>query len=337
MGVNGNLILSDDSAGAYFGCASIDFSTHSHVKFPSLSKIPGSEEGEHSHIYGPRDLRFFPGMALGSITPDFTYNSEKGAHAITLELDSNLLGLKDVSRPNVYVNGGPYFVQIAPDDCVKTLAWYSGGSDAKKAAIVECSVGLGKAILCGPHVEYDAVELDNDAKSVIASEETRCCLSRIIPALMVSNAARGILMKKLVERLGLSVDTALEEKARFSVSETPIYAIPLTQSAAITSDKLVKAGPTKDTHGSWVARLVDRDHTFQSMEENTLDLVICESPNALLPLTSFDIPKFALKWTELYASLAESQMGSYLLFKKPFGSYLMYADVASSTQTILEK
>jgi biotin--protein ligase len=187
-------------------------------------------------------------MALGSITPDFTYNSEKGAHAIALELDSDLLGLQDTLRPKVYVNGGPYFVQIAPDDCVKTLAWYSGGNDTRKPAIVECEVGLGKAILCGPHVEYDAEELDKDAKSAIASEETRRYLSRIVPSLLNSNTARGILMKKLLERLGLTLNSVSEESSLSNMRETPIYSIPLTQTATTTSDKLKKAGRTKDTN-----------------------------------------------------------------------------------------
>jgi hypothetical protein len=276
-------------------------------------------------------------MALGSITPDFTYNSEFGAQTISLELDSDSLGMERAKKPSVYVNGGPYFVQIAPDENVKTLAWYNCGDESRKAAIVECKVGSGIAILCGPHIEYDAEELENDAKSAIVSAENRNALNRILPSLLESNDSRGTLLKKLLERLGLQVNSIYEQSSQALVTETPIYMIPMVESSVSISQRLIEEGLTKDTQDSWMAYPLNSQKVPKNLESKPLEIVLCEDPKARLPSTSFDTSLFYAKWEALYATLAGSQMGAYLIFKKPFGSYFMYSDVVSSTQTILEK
>ncbi|MBN1914661.1 MAG: hypothetical protein JW769_02085 [Parachlamydiales bacterium] len=59
---------------------------------------------------------------------------------------------------SLFYNGRGYFVDADKKDNIKILAVYDERKEC--AAIVECQVGLGKAILSGVHFEYDYKILD---------------------------------------------------------------------------------------------------------------------------------------------------------------------------------
>ena len=112
-------------------------------------------------VVGERELAFYPGTARGCAFPGFVYHSEKGARAAELRVDRSCLPTGTV--PNVfksYYNGGGVFVDAIKhkDQGVEILASYTdpiavdGGDDA--TAIVYCKVGQGAALLTGPHPEF---------------------------------------------------------------------------------------------------------------------------------------------------------------------------------------
>jgi glutamine amidotransferase-like uncharacterized protein len=127
-------------AGAYYGCAALQWAA-----------------GTDQHIGGPRELAFFPGTAVGPILDlieegDIT-KSWRAAPEITWDDDKAAL------ETHVFYEAGPVFVPSGDHDDYKVLARYST-LPGKPIAIVECSVGTGKAILCGPHPDSTASDLE---------------------------------------------------------------------------------------------------------------------------------------------------------------------------------
>lgn len=127
-------------AGGYYGCGSISF-----------------DKGGKLEVVGERELKFFPGLAQGPVYGKglFRYGSESGARIAQLQWTESGEDFK--SNYVSYFNGGCEFVNAANHDNVTILAKYE---DVERcpAAIVECRVGEGKAILSGVHPEYDPID-----------------------------------------------------------------------------------------------------------------------------------------------------------------------------------
>lgn len=126
-------------AGAYFGSNFCDF-----------------HRGDTRHGYetiAPRELAFYPGVALGPTLAPYEAKSESGARVANL----NWLveGQKRVC--DSYFNGGCSFPDAYSAPHTKVLATYNNHDPPacfRQPAIVECQVGNGKAILSGPHPEF---------------------------------------------------------------------------------------------------------------------------------------------------------------------------------------
>jgi len=122
-------------AGSYYACTDIEW----------------AKETTHK-ICEPRALAFFPGKAVGPVTEFIEDNDpEKSWHAAPeVFYDDGHYQME----AHVHYAGGPVFVP-AENEGFTVLAKYVNGENA----IVECSVGAGKAILCSPHLEktYDDI------------------------------------------------------------------------------------------------------------------------------------------------------------------------------------
>lgn len=160
-------------AGAYYGAAFVDFAKDTELE-----------------VQGDRELSFFPGIVRGPILAPYKYQSEKGARAAKI-FCSSLIPFEGNANILVYYNGGGYFVDASKKDKVTVLASYDIGEEF--AAIVECRVGSGRAILSGVHFEYDSELLD-------ASDNY---LKPIINILRKNNQRRLDLVRYLLERLNL--------------------------------------------------------------------------------------------------------------------------------------
>ncbi|CAG8977908.1 hypothetical protein HYALB_00001786 [Hymenoscyphus albidus] len=141
-------------AGGYYGSARCEFEV-------------GDKKLE---VIGPRELAFFPGISRGCAFKGFVYQSEAGAKAVKVQ--PNKEAFKSGVIPQLfrsYYNGGGLFVDAGKfaDKGVETLATYVDPTDVEggegPAAIVYCKVGEGGAILTGPHPEFAAVNLNPDS------------------------------------------------------------------------------------------------------------------------------------------------------------------------------
>ncbi len=127
-------------AGGYYGSSSIVF-----------------EKGCPFEVLEERELKFFPGKAVGTLfNPGlFSYESEAGAAAIEITFNGRVI--------QTYYNGGCYFEDT--EKYVSSVEILSKYVKYNKPAIILCTVGQGKAILSGVHLEYDAKYIIEDQYS----------------------------------------------------------------------------------------------------------------------------------------------------------------------------
>lgn len=160
-------------AGSYYGGNFVDFAKNTPLE-----------------VLGERELAFFPGIVRGPTLAPYAYNKESGSRAANiLWKGSSGFPLNDTFL--LYANGSGHFVDATKASNTTVLATYSMPEEL--AAIVECKVGNGKAILSAVHFEYNPYLLDSNDSY----------LQKIIPELKAGNAHRLELVKHLLERLNL--------------------------------------------------------------------------------------------------------------------------------------
>lgn len=122
-------------AGGYFGSHRVEF-----------------EKGGALEVLGERELKFFPGVAIGPAfgRGTFSYTEETGASIVKLHT-------RFQDPPSFsYFNGGAYFEGAEEMPQVEVLATYAEliSNRYKTPAIILCHVGKGAALLSGPHPEF---------------------------------------------------------------------------------------------------------------------------------------------------------------------------------------
>lgn len=126
--------------GKYIGLCAGGYYGGSYVEF---------DKGGTLEVLGERELKFFPGKVKGPVLANYVYESEKGARVATVSWKE----ARQSQEYSVYFNGGGYFVNAQKIPTVKVLATYKNSRFEGLPAIVECTVGEGKAILTGVHPE----------------------------------------------------------------------------------------------------------------------------------------------------------------------------------------
>ncbi len=163
--------------GAYLGLCAGAYYAAAYVEFDKEGPL---------EVLGARELKFFPGKAIGPILAPYDYESKSGSRAAQLRLN-----LEAVKTTSVYYNGGCYFEGTEQSENTRVLAYYANGLPA----IIECAYQKGRAILSGVHFEYDPnlVDAEDPYHQAILSE------------LKESNDSRIAVLKRLLQRLGLKV------------------------------------------------------------------------------------------------------------------------------------
>lgn len=140
-------------AGAYYGCKSVEFDC-----------------GMELEVKGLRELNFFPGIARGPVygPGTFRYRSEYGAKAASISNSFEKGSLKS------YYNGGCYFVDADQYANVTCISKYLD-IENQPAAIIEITVGQGRVILSGVHIEigtsYQSTTFKKDMMNMLAPYE----------------------------------------------------------------------------------------------------------------------------------------------------------------------
>ena len=121
-------------AGGYYGASYIEF-----------------EKGRELEVCGPRELAFFPGMAIGPAygETNFSYSSENSARAASIAWERGVCKL--------YYHGGCFFQGVENYPLTQVIATYND-LPQNPAAVVYCRVKEGGAILSGVHPEYNTNE-----------------------------------------------------------------------------------------------------------------------------------------------------------------------------------
>ncbi|RCH84391.1 biotin holocarboxylase synthetase, partial [Rhizopus stolonifer] len=323
-------------AGAYYASASIEF-----------------EKGRAlMEIIQERELGLYPGLSRGTAYPGFVYNSESGARSVTVSLCKDTLeeyyGTNVPQEINMYYNGGGYFVD--PDyDHVTVLCRYK---DLDAAAVVHCRVGMGHALLIGTHPEYDVSSDDLLSIDEHASQSVR----KILDDLVLSEVERKRFLRAAFARIGLSVVPLNSNIVQENImpDPTPIYITGLTKEwvQKPVSYLLKKSNPVThimEDKGDIFCILLMEEQTSKQVQllsmcrvkeekapviqlvyQSTIDAIepICP-PFSMTPHFNMQIyydhlvKKRALQW----------EGGGW----PKFGNGVMYAEVISSTQSILEK
>lgn len=346
-----------ESGGRYWGICAGAYYASSEIEFEKGDKV--------MEVCGPRELKFYPGTSKGTVFPGFVYNSESGARSVSLALNADLLKDYYPSAPSVpsaiqiYYNGGCHFSQphLFPSTDVQVLAWYdddSSGPEHPKAAVVQCRVGRGTAILVGVHPEYDPLRLDQKNPNYAASG--------ILERLTAAEDERKRFMRALLARIGLEpvgfVDHLAPDKT--TVTEnivpdlTPLYLSSVDTETVRAVAAAIRGIGSKDSNDPTFTLVTDANDTFRivptgatlpptrSAEPNeehdpakeVKTIIVCDTPSSVP--TRGETPFFDL--ADFYTRLRENREREFAggkWFK--FGSYVIYAEVVTSTQTILDK
>jgi biotin--protein ligase len=295
-------------AGAYFASDRIEFES-------------GREGFE---VIGDRPLKFFPGACKGTAFPNFVYDSEDGARDAIISLEGPVCEQVWLDKPrflDIYYNGGGYFDE--PDDeRVQVIARYEE-LESKPPAGVVCRVGEhGKALLWGVHPEHPSTMASSTSSSPNSLEEPRTALLR---------ASLRLLDLEVPDRARVPTDptplilTALEPSDAEQLGYSMLSALPTAFENGGHQDLTsIFHFHKQDDIAAVFGRTSPAYHTRQ-------DVVICSQSVPGPSLT----PIFNLQ--TYFAQLASARKALKYAYKPSFGSELMYGEVVTSTQTVLDK
>ncbi|KAF8984179.1 biotin holocarboxylase synthetase [Entomortierella lignicola] len=331
-------------AGAYYAADRINF-----------------EPGSPLEVQGSRDLKFFPGECRGAVYPGFVYGSETGARAAMIRLDNDLFSKDQLGfdETKVYFNGGGYFVDAEKYQNTQVLAWYgnepgqiSPGALSPKAAIIVCQVGLGLAVLSGVHPEYDATIMD-------PKDPEYGPQPNVVTRLLETERERRVLLGRILAKMGLKVIQPEAYNAKTSLPVGAIQGIPSVSPLYLASiqpyytSELTRilsghAGPDhliQDANDTF--QLIESPQhpipqhtptTVKTEEEDeeekiTKNIVLCpnEPPSSTLT-PEFDMGLYFRHLQQARQLANDDESNSY-----KFGNSLMYGQVVTSTQTMLDK
>ncbi|OAA70668.1 Biotin--acetyl-CoA-carboxylase ligase [Cordyceps fumosorosea ARSEF 2679] len=303
-------------------------------------------------VVGSRELAFFPGTCRGGAFKGFEYASERGARAARLRLSEDVVKDKLPAEMACYYNGGGVFVDAEQlqGKKVHVLASYCDELDVDggRAAVVQCRVGEGNVILCGTHPEFAAENLHRQP-DVPGYDELIASLAR-------DERTRSGFLALCLERLSLEVNdhgaappalTSLHLSAADSgtVSEL-LYAWRDVVDREHGQDLLRGEADTfriRSQEGAWnlkdlrealpdaaAAAATELDaHGVPDYKAVTKDIVAHEQQLPDEKLT----PRFNHRL--FFSSLQQIQ--SVENDARAWGNALLYGDVVTSTNVLLEK
>ncbi|KAL2162284.1 hypothetical protein VTH06DRAFT_7197 [Thermothelomyces fergusii] len=331
-------------AGGYYACRRCEFEV-------------GNPELE---VVGSRELAFYPGTCRGGAFRGFEYHSERGARAATISVAKDAFP-DPVSLPGefrCYYNGGGVFVDAdkfaAGSDNVQVLAEYADDiaveSGAAKAAIVYCKVGEGAALLTGPHPEFDAVNLSQQV-DVPGYDQ-------LIEALKEDEDARTIFLKACLAKLGLEVSQGASPVP--SLSKIHLSALRHSDVSEIlhSFEEIITTEDDenyiKGDNDLFHLEKPDSRWSLSSLGEALLsDIVESKKKTGRTspdPTADYSrIPKRIVSHEDAWPEPKETPYFNHAIFysslrqfrekeeAESWGNVLMYGEVVTSTNTLLEK
>ncbi|KAK4099486.1 class II aaRS and biotin synthetase [Parathielavia hyrcaniae] len=311
-------------------------------------------------VTGSRELAFFPGTCRGGAFKGFQYHSERGAKAARISVAKTVFA----EAPTVpyefrcYYNGGGVFVdadKLEESGPIQILAEYTEDlaveSGQAKAAIVYCKVADGAAILTGPHPEFDAVILGHQSDVPGYDDLTE--------ALREDEEARTSFLKACLTKLGLEVSQGTCHLP--SLSRLHFSSLNHLEASGIlcSFDDIV----TKDNGEDYIKGDTDLFHLEKPESRWSLAVLsdalasdfasVKKSTSRGSPDPTADhshIPKRIVSHEEAWPEPKETPYFNHSVYyaslrefrakeseAETWGDVLMYGEVVTSTNTLLEK
>ena len=315
------------------------------------------EVGADMQVVGDRPFGFYLGTSEGCVYKGFEYQTEAGARALIAETTEALDGAPNLLR-GVYYNGGGHFVgadELGKQGIVPLMR-YTEGDGANKVAAVWCSIDKGIVVLSHLHLEYP-----------LSFEPAASALTRAFPTLSDSekasmDAARREALRSFLRLLGLRLPNRTNEPQNPSVPLPQILAAS-TSIAYVGKAFIDRLEPdvSKTSHIVAYKSLQDQNDTFRIYDSPQCigDLISearrdsfegSELPNSFpksilvcregqLPLPN-DTPLFNVShYFEALSARYRTSSGS--TGRSPpshkIGEVLLYGELVTSTQTLLDK
>ena len=307
-------------------------------------------------VIGARELAFYPGTCRGCAFKGFVYHSEKGARAAETKVSTDALTKGSVPQLlRSYYNGGGVFVDAPKfsDQGVEVLASFTEELHVDpgegKAAVVFCRVGQGAAILTSTHPEFAASNLEVDPN--MPNHQS------LIDDLRQDDKQRSDFLKACLLKLGLQVID--EDKGAPSLSRLHLSSAQSSNVINImnTLEEIVSrecgqpyikdendtfrflkpsawshdgAMDEEDSVGKENAQAEVTEEKIVDYDELTKEVVVHEQRYPLNKETPY------FNHQAYYANLEE--YSSHSAKRGPFfGESLLYGEVVTSTNTLLEK
>lgn len=333
-------------AGGYYGSGKVEFEV-------------GNREME---VSGPRELKFFPGIARGAVFRGFEYGNQAKARIANVTVCKEAIGITSSSFPNsfpTYSNGGCLFVDADKykNNGVEILARYTDKLDVKGSdnedernidaqsptAVVHCKVGSGCAILSGMHPEFSP-----DLLPRIPSDEN---YTRTLQTLIGAQDSRLTFMRSLLLKMGLQVDQSavpIPGLSRLSLTAAnPLRIAPLIEILTKEIGDVENPNLLKGYNDTFLLCNAEKGVFDNPTEAQVKDQEHDESYNT-------DLDKVVKMVDVYYNGYPDNRMSSsfnhelyYTSLKKYFekqngsaeaiGTMLLYGDVVTSTSTMLYK
>ncbi|KAL8692881.1 MAG: hypothetical protein Q9218_002174 [Villophora microphyllina] len=203
-----------ERGGLYFGFCAGGYYASNRCEFEV-----GNDKME---VVGNRELAFFPGTCRGCAFSGFVYHSDAGTRATQLQIQKGALTKGSVPELfRSYYNGGGVFVDAPKfkNKGVEVLANFTDKLDVDpgegSASVIYCKVGEGAAILTSTHPEFAAVNLDPNIDVP--------GFDKIVQALKEDDQQRTDFLKACLLKLGLQVNqdqAAVPSLSRLHLSST---------------------------------------------------------------------------------------------------------------------
>jgi biotin--protein ligase len=300
-------------------------------------------------VVGSRELAFFPGTCRGGAFAGFQYNSEKGARAVKIDVKKDAFKGSGVLPDELmsYYNGGGVFVPGTADG-YEVLANYAdelnvdGGDE--KAAVVFCKIGQGSALLTGPHPEFAPADL--------SPQHNVPGYDKLIATLRESDEARSIFLKACLTKLGLEINQ--EASSMPSLSRLHLSSINSSNVDDLLhslEEIISRENDSEYIYGENDTFILEKPDTKWSMHE--LKRTLSNGSKKSLEDVIIDystLTKRIMIHDETWPDTKETTYFNHHAFygslkayrevdtdAEEWGDYIMYGEIVTSTNTLLDK